>query len=358
MNKYSTLKKNNQDKDILQKFVDKKNSNGSLINYIVKHVSALNLNNIMICGVFLAFVSDSNYIKKKLFQGNFCKNRFCPMCSWRRAKKDALKISIIMKYLEKEYHKDFIFLTLTAPNVIGEILPSEITKYNKAFKKMVERKDIKDINKGYIRKLEVTYNSEPIITWDMYNGNLKKNIKPMYKYYNKLGLKVGDPNPNYDTYHVHFHIVIAVNKSYFTDKTYIKQSKWLQIWQEAMNCWEITQVDVRRLKKSDAIKEINEIAKYTAKDSDMFISQSVFDVFYKSLKGRQLITYNGLFKEACNLYKDNKLDHYKDIDTTKYVNYILYHWGKGEYVEAEKRELTDDERKKVNKHLIDEMDID
>ena len=56
------------------------------------------------------------------------------MCAWRKARKDALKISVIMKWLEAEYSKAFIFVTLTAPNVKAEDLPAEIDKYNLAFK--------------------------------------------------------------------------------------------------------------------------------------------------------------------------------------------------------------------------------
>ena len=40
-----------------------------------------------------------------------------------------------MKWLETEYDKAFIFVTLTAPNVKAEELPAEIDKYNLAFKK-------------------------------------------------------------------------------------------------------------------------------------------------------------------------------------------------------------------------------
>ena len=40
------------------------------------------------CGNYLEFALKENQItkenKKKLANANFCKNRFCPMCSWRR----------------------------------------------------------------------------------------------------------------------------------------------------------------------------------------------------------------------------------------------------------------------------------
>lgn len=57
----------------------------------------------------------------------------------------------------------------------------------------------------------------------------------MYKngqaYFDKLGLMIGDNNPNYNTYHPHFHVVLSVNKNYFTDtKCYINQLNWLDMW--------------------------------------------------------------------------------------------------------------------------------
>ena len=115
----------------------------------------------------------------------------------------------------------------------------------------------------------------------------------MYKkaqsYYENRGLNVGDNNPNYDTYHPHFHVLITVNKSYFTDtKQYINRDRWLELWQQSSRNNLITQVDVRRVRSSRDNK-VFEIAKYSAKDSDYLINQEVFEVFYKALKGKRLI---------------------------------------------------------------------
>ncbi|MBI6089122.1 protein rep, partial [Clostridium perfringens] len=86
--------------------------------------------------------------------------------------------------------------------------------YNKSFKKLMERKEVKAIAKGYIRKLEVTYQKDKFITKELWKR--KKD------YYINKGLSIGDEEPNYDTYNPHFHVVIAVSKSYFTDtKKYI-----------------------------------------------------------------------------------------------------------------------------------------
>lgn len=329
----------------------KKISGQTYIKYIVKHVSQFNFDeNISVCGDFTQFLGDKTMEKLKLIAGNFCKNRFCPMCAWRKAKKDGLIISILMKYLKFELKKEFIFLTLTTPNVQGFELEEEIKIFNNSFKKLMKRTEVLKATKGYIRKLEVTYDKFEIINKELWQ---KKEA-----YYQKRGLSIGDPNPTYDTYNPHFHIIIAVNNSYFTDtKQYINQQRWLELWREATGDNSIMQVNVKKVKANDN-KEVAELAKYGAKDSDYLTSQEVFDIFYKALKGKQVLTYNGLFKDALALFKDGKLDKYKEVDPTEYVYMLLYKWGFGEYVEQEIRELTEEEYKKVNSELLDEMEVD
>jgi len=261
----------------------------------------------------MEMMADREVAKLKVHQANFCKNRFCPMCAWRLAQKDALRISTLMDYIEVEYDKVLIFVTLTAPNVPGSDLPGEISHYNKAFKKLVERDEIARINQGYIRKLEVTYNAKR------------------------------------DDYHPHFHCIFAVNKSYFKGREYIRQDRWLDLWRDVMDEPSITQVDVRRVKKDGGAadgrgKAINEVAKYAAKDEDYTKNQTVFDTFYKALKGRQVLTFNGLFAAANKKYKAHELDYYMPIDITEYFYMLLYRWGGVEYAETNRRELTKEER--------------
>ena len=301
----------------------KKKKNQELINVISKHLSEQNLDLIWNCGTYLEFYSDKKIENKKLNKANFCKNRFCPMCAWRKARKDALQVAILMQYLKQEKGLEFVMMTLTAPNVPGENLKNEITRYNKNFKKLIERKELKKISYGYIRKLEVTYNQER------------------------------------DDFHPHFHVIVAVNKNYFTNRDYISKKRLLVMWQNAMNDDTITQVDIRKISADDN-KAISEIAKYTAKDSDYMKSQEVFDYFYKALKNRQVVTFGGAFKEALVLFKNGELDKYKEIDYTEYVYQIIFKWNRNfaEYIQYELRELDEYERIKINKKLIDELDID
>ena len=352
MSKYTA--KNTKKQDIIDKSTKKKRKNGVLAYFMEKLVSESvvsenTLELIRECNTFMMMVADESMENKKQHKGNSCKNRFCPICAWKKSRKDALALSIMMAYLKEEHEKEFIFLTLTAPNVKAEELNDEIKHYNQSFQRLMQRKEVKKAVKGYARKLEITYNKEQFITKRMY--------KKAQDYYDNKGLKVGDNNPNYDTYHPHFHVLIAVDKNYFNNSwSYIKRDRWLELWQQATKNPAITQVDVRKVRNSKDDK-VYEIAKYSAKDSDYLISQDVFEVFYKALKGKRLIVYSGLFKEAMTKFKKGELDEYKEKDTTKYVYAILYNWGGKEYLEMEKRYLTDDELEEINGKLIDEMDV-
>ncbi|MEB6802286.1 protein rep [Staphylococcus saprophyticus] len=280
----------------MEKYTEKKQRNQVFQKFIKRHIGENQMDLVEDCNTFLSFVADKTLEKQKLYKANSCKNRFCPVCAWRRARKDALGLSLMMQYIKQQEKKEFIFLTLTTPNVQNEQLEDEIKHYNKSFKKMVERKKVKSIIKGYVRKLEITYN--------------KKR----------------------DDYNPHFHVLIAVNKSYFTDKRYyISQQEWLDLWRDVTGISEITQVQVQKIRQNNN-KELYEMAKYSGKDSDYLINQKVFDAFYQSLKGKQVLVYSGLFKEAKKKLKNGDLDYLKEIDPTEYIYQIFGSVAKSEKI--------------------------
>ncbi|HGK0791201.1 TPA: protein rep, partial [Streptococcus pneumoniae] len=241
---------------------------------------------------------------------------------------------------------------LTTPNIKADMVKSEIDRFNKAFNKLFKRRNIQRSIKGYIRKLEMTYDKERFITKEMY--------KDRKAYYDKRGLKVDDHNPNYDTYNPHFHVLLCVNKSYFTDKRYyIPQKEWLEMWREVTDMPEITQVHIQKVELIREGNAVAEVAKYSAKDYEMSVSQDVFDVFYLALKGRQLIVYGGLLKDYAKKYEDGELDKYKSKDKNEYYYRLIAMWNKDLMkFEQEYQELTESEKQEYNGHLIDEVDVE
>lgn len=307
----------------MEKYTEKKLRNQLLQVLISRYVSEKTLERVEECNTFLFMVGDKTMEKTKLHRSNNCENRFCPVCAWKKSRKNALKISILMQHLKETEDKEFLFLTLTAPNVTGEELEDEIKHYNQSFQRLMQRKAVKQAVKGYVRKLEVTYNKDR------------------------------------EDYHPHFHVILAVNKSYFTDKNYyINRDRWLELWQQSTKNSLITQVDIRRVKHTDNKKEVSEIAKYSAKDSDYLQDETVFDTFYKTLSGKRLIVYSGLFKDASKKYENKELEHYKEIDPTHYIYQIFYHWGQTDYIQTEQKLMSEDMQKEVNQTMLEETDIE
>ena len=304
----------------MEKYTEKKQRNQVFQKFIKRHIGENQMDLVEDCNTFLSFVADKTLEKQKLYKANSCKNRFCPVCAWRKARKDALGLSLMMQYIKQQEKKEFIFLTLTTPNVMSEELENEIKHYNNSFRKLIKRKKVGSVIKGYVRKLEITYN--------------KKR----------------------DDYNPHFHVLIAVNKSYFTDKRYyVSQQEWLDLWRDVTGISEITQVQVQKIRQNNN-KELYEMAKYSGKDSDYLINQKVFDAFYKSLKGKQVLVYSGLFKEAKKKLKNGDLDYLKEIDPTEYIYQIFYIWKQKEYLASELYDLTEQEKREINHKMIDEIE--
>lgn len=241
------------------------------------------------CGDYLEF-RKFNDGSIKLNRANFCKVRLCPMCSWRREKKIFAQVSRVMDNAlgKKEYR--FIFLTLTCKNVQGSELCGTLDSLFHSFKKLSERKKFKASIKGWFRALEVTH-------------NLDKDSK------------------DYDTYHPHFHVILMVNKSYFTDKYYyISHEEWTSLWKQSMKVNYTPIVNIKAFKtgtKREVAKSVSESAKYTVKDNDYIISDdeemtdSAVMILDKALESRRLVAFGGEFKK---IHKQLSLDDAVDGD--------------------------------------------
>lgn len=296
---------------------DKKLLNNKFHHITLKaniNMTELTKNRIKDCGTFLEFLSDKEFKNYKLSGANFCENRFCPHCNFNLSRKLGLELSVITKYIKEKYNYSFLFLTLTAPNVSADILGNELLDYYKSFERLFKRKEVKAICQGYIRKFEITYNK-------------KRN-----------------------DYHPHYHILIAVNNSYFHSRNYITRNRWLELWKKSKKDDTITQLDVRKLNESNLTKSLLELSKYLSKDSDYLYSKEVFEVFYKNLKGKRYISFSEVFKEARKLYNDGELDYLKDVDDTEYIYKVYYLRNNSNYTLKNFLELSREEIDKLNKY--------
>lgn len=231
------------------------------------------------CGARLTFACDRSN-NKRLISAWFCKDRMCPACQKRRSLIVFHQVKDVCLSLQTEFKTtEYLLLTLTIPNVPIEELKSSMATMNKAWAKMSNRVEVKKAISGWFKALEVTC-----------SFRTEKD----------------------SSYHPHFHILIAVPGNYFKGRHYIKQGRWLELWQESMKMPEITQVDVRKVKpnpkkeNSTAIESAAaEVGKYATKPSnylmkhngDYIANGAVIDDLAIALKGARLTAFGGRMKE-------------------------------------------------------------
>jgi len=131
------------------------------------------------------------------------------------------------------------------------------------------------------------------------------------------------------------------------------------MWREVIGDYTITQVHIERIKEKQTGNAVAEIAKYSAKSNDMGVSPEVFETFYNSLKGKQVIAYSGLFKEYMLKYKANELEQYMEKDKNEYFYKIMANWheDQSDFV-LEYIQLTELEKEKYNNQKNKELEID
>lgn len=265
------------------------------------------------CGTFLQYahgVDDSGAVDPhgRLHSANFCRDRLCPMCAWRRTLKIYSQVSQIMFAMGSSF--DYLFLTLTVPNCAPCALSDTISHLFRGFDRLFKRTRVKSAVQGYFRALEVTRNAEN------------------------------------NTYHPHLHIILAVNPDYFSNG-YIPHPEWLQMWRDAYGDQSITQVDIRRARAkapgSDGLASaVAEIAKYAVKSgdyltSDLSLTDSIISTLSRALRGRRLVHFGGIMRQVA---KALKLDDPEDGDLINigeelhpYVAQLIitYHWSAGCY---------------------------
>ena len=281
------------------------------------------------CGSYLEFSHEVDLYgtiedKGKLHKAFFCRDRFCPMCSWRKSLKLFANVSKCMPFITSKYK--CLFLTLTVPNCTQEDFRNTIDRLMYAWHELSHYKKFKTVVKGFFRVLEVTRNKK--------NGSL----------------------------HPHFHIILVVSKKYGKkEELYLSHDDILSMWKKAYKDDSITQVDIRVIKPKDT-KEISssseqlqvkglesaiaETCKYTYKDSDLFESglspeeqDNLLLTLANGLKHRRLAHFGGVFKEVYNSLgledvedENTDLTHIDDsINKGVYLLITKFRWGFGTY---------------------------
>lgn len=272
------------------------------LSYAYSEVDEKKAERLRNCATALTYRKEGE--RMRLVHADFCRVRLCPVCQWRRSLKNYGQMQKILSAIEGQYK--YIFLTLTVRNVSGSELSGTIDRMMSAWNRFTGYKQIEEVMKGWYRGLEVTHNVST------------------------------------DEYHPHFHVLIAVNKSYFTSRKYVKQEQITELWKRALKAKYTPIVDVRKVNGNDA-KAIAEVAKYAVKPGDIInyddwdLTVDTVRVLDEALAGRRLVAFGGILKEwhkKLNLDDEETGDlldigHDDSIETQDEAEEVTFVWHTG-----------------------------
>lgn len=269
------------------------------------------------CGTYIG-IAETDGGEAAIVEANFCKQRLCPACSWRRSVKIYGATSRILDYIDATEGKavKYLFLTLTVKNVPLPRLSQTIDQMSEAYNRLRNNRAWKRRILGAMRTLEITI------------------------------------NPETHEAHPHYHLILVVPRSYATkgDKLYWTHADWQAQWKQAARLDYAPQVSIERVKGRKA--GVAEVSKYMAKDTDYLIdsqaahmgteeAEALTDYLVSNLteqlRGRQLVSYTGLLRKAQQALR------IKDPETGPLVDKVRgdiasaikhYHWsaGLGRYI--------------------------
>lgn len=228
------------------------------------------------CSTWLEYLATFDGERRQLHHFNACKLRLCPLCSVRRARLMAARLTKVLEKVQADHAgTQYIFLTLTLRNCEGDKLRDTLTLLTYAWSKLTRRRPVDRAVKGWFRAIEITRN--------------------------RLD----------NTYHPHIHAILAVEDAYFSRASglYITQDKWREFWKQSLKVNYLPIVGIQSTKSKDggeaAAAAAVEAAKYACKATD-YISPNlpraevveVAKTYTEALAGKRLTALGGWLLEA------------------------------------------------------------
>lgn len=191
-----------------------------------------------------------------------CRERHCPICQSARARKLHRAFSAALPAVMAQVPQGaFLLLTLTLRNCLITELRKTLADMGKAWRRLVRYEEF-GIVKGWIRGTEVTRATD------------------------------GQAHP-------HFHALLLVPSYYFAGKHYIKQSRWVELWQEAAKLNYAPGVDIRRVKTVESgLSEAIKAATYSVKPAELATDPVWFHELHIQVSGLRFLASGGVIKAA------------------------------------------------------------
>lgn len=282
--------KNNINQEVQKKLSDRKTRTMELYRRVMPfdYKSAARYYN---CGTTIALQNG------KIKAANFCRDRLCPMCMYRRSQKMFSQNMAVYEKIKAEHPEcRQLFLTLTVPNVPLWQLKETLKAMSSSWNRFRNHRAVKsEPIVGYCKKLEITYNKKA------------------------------------HTYHPHYHVMLTVDGWASPIENYVRW--WSASVQKGRQlvCY-IESVD------GDA-RSVAEMSKYMTKSDDTLQSLMDFDtavteekwfMYRAAVFAVREMTYGGIWREYRRElgFVDIEDDDLTDIEVVTHSDapIIWYEW--------------------------------
>lgn len=222
---------------------------------------------------------DTGEVSLRLREAHFCRVRHCPVCQWRRSLMWQARFYQALPAIQEAHPAArWLFLTLTVRNCPVSELAGTLTAMNAGWQRLKDRKEFRLVT-GWVRTTEVTRGRD------------------------------GSAHP-------HFHALLMVPPSMLSGVNYVKQSRWVELWQESMRLDYAPVVDVRAVKDKAPKGEgalfaglrgaVAETLKYSVKPSDMTDDPAWFLEMTKQVHKRRFVATGGALKDVLRVDEETQ----------------------------------------------------
>lgn len=255
------------------------------------------------CGSYIAFTALTSG-RQKITAANFCRQRLCAVCAWRRQLRFVATTYPALELLQAGGY-ELIFMTLTMRNVSAEDLHKAVRDISSAFTRLMKQKLMSGAA-GYIRSIEVTE-------------------------------RAGE-------YHPHIHAILIMPPGYCPiDSEWISQAELIGAWAQALRCDYAPNVDIRYLRQTRrGQRPYIEAIKYALKPAAL--SPEALSAVYWALHGKRLISFGGIVAHLRRAMSDpdaliERVELHDEV-IAQTVYSINPHGGVYEIISEVKREVT------------------
>ena len=224
---------------------------------------------------------DTGELRLRLREARFCRVRHCPVCQWRRSLMWLARFYQSLPAIQQAHpNARWLFLTLTVRNCLIADLRETLRGMNAAWKRIIDRREFRPVL-GWVRTTEVTRGRD------------------------------GSAHP-------HFHALLMVPPSMLSGVNYVKQARWVELWQEVARLDYTPVVDIRTVKSKgpqvdgDPVVGLRaaaaETLKYSVKPADMIADPSWFLEMTRQVHRLRFVATGGVLKNVLRVEEETEED--------------------------------------------------